>query len=76
MTNVDPKRSLAAERMWLHRLRRTVGTRCISLPVYEREVRGLIEGGYLEADYWQNREAIARAMRRYLDERPPKQSDG
>jgi hypothetical protein len=70
MTEVDhlPRLSPGAQRMRRHRRRREAGQQCITLTLQEYQVWALVACGFLAKDQWQNREAVADALRAYLSE--------
>jgi hypothetical protein len=70
MTEVDhlPRLSPGAQRMRRHRRRREAGQQCITLTLQEYQVWALVACGLLAKDQWQNREAVADALRAYLSE--------
>jgi hypothetical protein len=70
MTAVDhlPRLSSGALRMRRHRRRSKAGQQCVTVTLEEYQVWGLVACGFLGKDQWQNREAIADALRAYLSE--------
>ena len=55
-------RSLAAERMRLHRERRRRGVRCLMIQLRETEVDALIRRGLLEQETRNDRNAVLKAL--------------
>jgi hypothetical protein len=70
MTEVDhlPKLSPGAQRMRRYRRRRGAGQQCVTVTLDQHQLLGLIACGFLAKDQWQNREAVADALRAYLSE--------
>ena len=70
MTEVDhlPRLSPGAQRMRLHRRRREASQQCVTVTLHEYQVWALVACGFLAKDQWQNREAVANALRAYLSE--------
>ena len=68
MTDIASRRSLARERMRLHRRRREAGQQCVTVTLHEYQVWALVACGFLDKDHRQNREAVADALRAYLSE--------
>ena len=70
MTKADhlPRLSPGAQRMRRYRQRREAGQQCITLTLQEYQVWALVACGFLAKDQWQNREAVANALRAYLSE--------
>ena len=65
---VEPiNRSLAAERMRLHRERKKNGMRCLMIELRETEIDALIRKGFLKADTRNDRQAIVDSLYGYLD---------
>ena len=54
--------------MRLHRRRREAGQQCVTVTLHEYQVWALVACGFLAKDQWQNREAVAYALRAYLTE--------
>src|SRR5262245_7005820 len=69
MTGVDhlPRLSPGAQRMRRYRRRREARQQCITLTLHEYQVWGLVAFGFLDKDHRQNREAVADALRAYLN---------
>jgi hypothetical protein len=67
MTNRSSLRSLAAERMRLHRQRRRRGMRCLMIELRETEVDALIRGGLLEHETRNDTDAVLKALYRHFD---------
>jgi hypothetical protein len=51
-----------------HRRRREAGQQCVTITLAEYQVCALVACGFLDKDQWQNREALADALRAYLSE--------
>ena len=60
-------RSLAAERMRLHRARRRRGLRCLMIELRETDVDALICGGLLEHETRNDRNAVRKALYGHLN---------
>ena len=71
LTDIASRRSLAPERMRRHGRRREAGQQCITLTLHEYQVWGLVACGFLVNGQWQNREAVADALRAYLSDAMP-----
>jgi len=65
-----PRLSSGAQRMRLYRERRRRGLLCIKVQVRRSEVEALIACGLLQPAQRQDRNALAAALHRYLDENP------
>ena len=61
-------RSAAAERMRLHRERRRMGLRCLTIQVFETEIDRLIRNGFLNWEMRNDQIAIRDALHSFLDE--------
>ena len=61
-------RSLAAERMRLHRERRRNGLRCLTVLLRETEVDALIRMGFLLAETRHDNVEVMDAIHRYFDQ--------
>ena len=59
--------SAAALRMRLHRKRRKVGLRCVTIELRETEVTALIRTGFLREDMRNNLRAVKSAFYGFLD---------
>ena len=72
MTEVDhlPRLSPGAQRMRRYRERRRRGLSCIKVQLRRSEVEALIACGLLQPAQRQDRNALAAALHRYLDENP------
>jgi len=64
----EPARSAAAERMRLHRERRRMGLRCLTIQVFETEIDRLIRNGFLNWEMRNDQIAIRDALHNFLDE--------
>jgi hypothetical protein len=60
--------SRAAERMRRYRRRREAGRQCVTVTLEEYQVWAVVACGFLGKDQRQNREAVADALRHYLNE--------
>jgi hypothetical protein len=72
MTNELSKRlplipSAAAERMRLHRERKRLGLRCLTVELRETEIEALIHGGLLKAETRNDMAAVRKALYEHLD---------
>ncbi len=63
----EPARSVAAERMRLHRERRRKGLRCLTIELHETEIDALIRRGLLRADMRNDPSAVSDALYAFLD---------
>ena len=63
----EPARSVAAERMRLHRERRRKGLRCLTNELHETEIDALIRRGLLRADMRNDPSAVSDALYAFLD---------
>jgi hypothetical protein len=54
--------------MRLHRARRRLGLRCVTIPLCEAQIEGLIHRGWLPRDERVDRTAIRKALYSYLDD--------
>ena len=72
MTEIDrlPRLSPGAQRMRRYRERRRRGLSCIKVQLRRSEVEALIACGLLQPAQRQDRNALAAALHRYLDENP------
>jgi hypothetical protein len=59
--------SAAAERMRLHRQRRRLGLRCLTIELRETEIEALIHRGLLKAETRHDMDAVRKALYEYLD---------
>ena len=59
--------SAAAERMRLHRARRRLGLRCLTIELREIEIDALIRRGLLKAEMRNDMGAVVRALGEHLD---------
>jgi len=66
-----PRRSPAAERMQVSRQRRRDGLRCIPLEIRDDEIGALVKASLLGPDARNNRNAIAIALGKLMDQLPP-----
>jgi hypothetical protein len=64
----EPSRSASTRRMRLHRARRRLGLRCVTIPLCEAQIEGLIHRGWLPRDERVDRTAIRKALYSYLDD--------
>jgi hypothetical protein len=71
LSDIASRRSLSRARVQRHRRRREAGQQCITLTLHEYQVWGLVACGFLGKDQRQNREAIADALRAYLNDAMP-----
>jgi hypothetical protein len=53
--------------MRIHRARRKLGLRCVTIPLCEAQIEGLVHRGLLPRDERADRAAIRRALYSYLD---------
>jgi hypothetical protein len=60
--------SASSRRMRLHRARRKLGLRCLTIPLSELQVETLIHKGWLARAEHADRVAILRALYSYLDD--------
>jgi hypothetical protein len=60
--------SASSRRMRLHRARRKLGLRCLTVPLSEAQIETLIHKGWLPRDERADRAAILRALYSYLDD--------
>ena len=60
-------RSPAAERMRLHRERRRLGLRCMTIELRETEIDALIRKGLLKLETRNNSSAVSEALYAFLD---------
>ena len=60
-------RSAAAERMRLHRKRRRLGLRCLTIELRETEIEALIRIGFLRAEMRNDPSAVSKALYAYFD---------
>jgi hypothetical protein len=60
-------RSAAAERMRLHRERRRMGLRCLTIELRETEIDALIRKGLLKSETRNDANAIIEALYAHLD---------
>jgi len=67
-TDEPTARSAAAERMRLHRERRRMGLRCLTIQVFETEIDRLIRNGFLNWEMRNDQIAIRDALHSFLDE--------
>jgi hypothetical protein len=69
MTPPTPERagSAAAERMRLHRERRRLGLRCLTIELRETEIDSLIRRGLLRAEMRHDANAITEAVYAHFD---------
>jgi hypothetical protein len=63
----EPPCSAAAERMRLHRERRRMGLRCLTIELRETEIDALIHRGLLRADMRNDPSAVTKALYAHLD---------
>jgi hypothetical protein len=63
----DPARSAAAERMRLHRERRRMGLRCLTVQLRETEIDALIRKGLLKPETRNDPSAVSDALYAFLD---------
>ena len=68
MNQPDHRRSLAAERMRLHRERRRDGLRCLMIELRETEIDALIQRGLLDNETRNDPGAIIDALYGFLDD--------
>jgi hypothetical protein len=61
-------RSAAAERMRLHRERRRLGLRCLTIELRETELDALIRRGLLRADMRNDPSAVTKALYAFLED--------
>ena len=66
-TSVPATRSRASERMRLHRERRRLGLRCLTIEVRETEIDALIRKGLLKSETRNNPSAVSEALYEFLD---------
>jgi hypothetical protein len=64
----EPARSLAAERMRLHRERRRNGMRCLTIELHETEIDALIRKGLLKSETRNDASAVSDAFYAFLDD--------
>jgi len=68
VTPPTTERSAAAERMRLHRERRGMGLRCVTIEVRDTEIDTLIRNGFLNLEMRNDQIAIRDALHSLLDE--------
>ena len=56
----------STRRMRLHRARRRLGLRCVTVALWEKQIEGLIHRGWLPRSERADREAIRKALDCYL----------
>jgi hypothetical protein len=61
------KRSAAAERMRLHRERRSLGLRCLTIELRETEIDALIREGLLKPETRNDPDAVRGALYEFFD---------
>jgi hypothetical protein len=66
-TTAPVARSLAAERMRLHRERRRKGLRCVTIEVRESEINMLVHMKLLKSEMRNDANAIIEALYAHLD---------
>jgi hypothetical protein len=66
-TTAPVARSLAAERMRLHRERRRNGMRCVTIEVHESEIDMLVHTKLLKSEMRNDANAIIEALYAHLD---------
>jgi hypothetical protein len=64
----EPARSVAAERMRLHRERRRKGLRCLTIELRETEIEALIRRGLLKPETRNDPSAVSDALYAFLDD--------
>jgi hypothetical protein len=64
---VTPARSAAAERMRLHRERRRLGLRCLTIELRETEIDALMREGLLKSETRNDPSAVSDALHAFLD---------
>jgi len=67
-TNASAAPSAAAQRMRLHRERRRLGLRCLTIQLRETEVDTLIHKGMLNAEVRNDPIAVSKALYAHLDQ--------
>ena len=67
MNELNPRPSLAAERMRRHRERRRDGLRCLTIELRETEIDALIQRGLLDNERRRDPGAIINALYAFLD---------
>jgi hypothetical protein len=67
MSEPNPCRSPAAERMRRHRERRRDGLRCLAIELRKTEIDVLVQKGLLKADARNDARAVREALYRYFD---------
>jgi hypothetical protein len=63
----EPPRSAAAARMRVHRERRRLGLRCLTIQLRETEVAALVHKGMLDPEMRNDPNALAEALYEHLD---------
>ena len=66
-TNAPAALSAAAQRMRLHRERRRLGLRCLSIQLRETEVEALVHKGLLNAEMRNDPIAVSKALYTFLE---------
>jgi hypothetical protein len=66
-TSNERERSPAAERVRLHRRRRSIGVRCLTIELREIEIDDLIRRGLLPSESRTDRAAVVGALYKFLD---------
>ena len=62
----EPARSASTRRMRVHRARRRLGLRCVTVALWEKQIEGLIHRGWLPRAERADRAAIEKALLQYL----------
>jgi hypothetical protein len=64
----EPAHSASTRRMRIHRERRRLGLRCVTIPLSEAMIETLVHRGWLPRAERADRAAILRALYSYLDD--------
>jgi hypothetical protein len=67
IVTMPTKRSAAARRMRLHRERRSLGLRCLTIELHETEIDALIREGLLTSETRNDQNAVCSALYEFLD---------
>ena len=67
LMTTTPAISPAARRMRLHRERRSLGLRCLTIELHETEIDALIREGLLTSETRNDQNAVCSALYEFLD---------
>jgi hypothetical protein len=68
MTEIDAIREATANRVRLHRERKRLGLRCLTIEIRDREINALVRHGLLDGEKRDDTRAIRAAFHQYLDQ--------